>query len=264
MTSNEIPSQYLPSHNHEQDSELQLIFNDGDDNDDEKDHSTENVRIAGRTYRLQRPPDIGTLFAHQVWSGSKFLADFLANNPHYVEGKRTIEFGAGTVLPSLVALAHGTALSIITDYPDPAVLQCLRETIGCNWDVCLHPASRVAVVGHEWGTSTEGIWDAVCKLKNGGAEDVRFDVAFLSECLWLHRSHTALVQSMDRLLTAQGKAILTYAHHVPGKEKDDDGFFEVAASAGFKITHSSQRYMEYMWDKEKEIVVFLRVIERNL
>jgi nicotinamide N-methyltransferase len=263
MTSNEIPSQYLPSHNHEQDGELQLIFKDGDDNDDEKQLSSENVTIAGRTYRLQRPPDIGTLFAHQVWSGSKFLADFLANNPNYLEGKRTIEFGAGTALPSLVALAHGSALSIITDYPDPAVLQCLRETIGYNWNICLHPVSRVAVVGHEWGTSTDGILDAVCKLTNGG-DEVRFDVAFLSECLWLHRRHAALLKSLDRLLTSKGKAILTYAHHIPGKEKEDDAFFDVAAAAGFKITFSSQRYMDYMWDKKKKIVVLLRVIERNL
>jgi hypothetical protein len=73
-----------------------------------------------------------------------------------------------------------------------------------------------------------------------------------------------LVQSLDCLLhPVTGKAIVTYAHHVPGMEAADDAFFDVALqNAGLETIELCEREMEYMWDNNKRITVYLRVLAR--
>ena len=48
-------------------------------------------------------------FAHLLWNGGKVLADFLGRRGDVVRGKRVVELGAATALPSLVALRRGCA-----------------------------------------------------------------------------------------------------------------------------------------------------------
>jgi nicotinamide N-methyltransferase len=278
--SHEIPAEFLPKLANDDttngdSSEFGNLFHEDDDDDDldpsdrnRDGTTTEEVTIAGLKYRLRSPPDVGTLFAHQVWSGSKFLADFLASNAdRYLKNKRTVEFGAGTALPSLVALACGSQLSVITDYPDEGVLNAIKETVGCNWETCAEPLGRVAVVGHEWGTETDGVTQALSKMSGSDEQDdgnLCFDLAILSECLWMHRTHAALAQSLSKLLhSEQSFAVLTYAHHVPGFEEQDDAFFDLCNQYGFDIVHEESQEMAYMWDTSKTIVVNLKVLCRS-
>jgi len=261
---------------------------------------TQKVNICNRTYTLILPPDVGTLFAHRVWSGSKLLSTYLAENSDtLVRNKRTVELGAGTGLPSLVALSNGSAFSLITDYPDESVLSSIRETVGLNWDIC-RTSSRVNVVGHEWGGDVTFLLagaaerSELCVLSNendGNDEGLPasplllddkqqqqqygvmdrdpfyFDTCILSECLWMHSTHEALAKSIDRLLHPQrGVAIVTYAHHIPGKEKEDDSFFEICKSekfGGFVTDHVCTQQMSYMWDSSKTIDVYLKVMRRS-
>jgi nicotinamide N-methyltransferase len=234
------------------------------DPSDKDGTTTEEVTIACLKYRLRSSPDVGTLFAHRVWSGSKFLADFLASHADlYVKNKRTVELGAGTALPSLVALAHGSQLSVITDYPDEGVLQAIKETVGLNWESCGEPLGRVAVVGHEWGTKVEEVVNQISGSDEQKEEGIYFDLAILSECLWKHRAHGALVQSLSRLLHPERSFVIaTYAHHVPGCEKQDDAFFDLCKQNGFDIVHEESQEMPYMWDSSKAIMVHLKVMLR--
>lgn len=266
MSQDEIPVEYLPSLNTEADdyTDIGAIFHDDDDDHDSK-VTLQNVVVNGNlAFTLKLPPDIGTLFAHRVWSGSIYLSEFLSKNAStYIKNKSTIEFGAGTALPSLVALALGSSVSIITDYPDKEVIQTIKETVGRNWERCGYPSGRVGVVGHEWGRGVEEVHNKLLCLCST-TKNAKFDVAFLSECLWMHRSHEALVQSVDRLLHATtGKAIFTYAHHVPGYESADDAFFDLCERRGFATIHTESRAMSYMWDNEKTIEIYLRVISRQ-
>jgi len=263
MTSG-IPAEFLP--NKEQGSDdngFGGLFREKED-EEKNSRPIESVVVANHSFKLLLPPDVGTLFAHQVWSGSILLAEFLASNAEkYVQNKKTVELGAGTALPSLVALAFGSQLSVITDYPDEEVLQSLKETVGYNWETCGRPIGRVEVVGHGWGEPVDEITQTVSKLssdRNNGY----FDLAILSECLWMHRSHGALVKSVDRLLHPErGCAILTYAHHVPGCEQADDAFFELCEERGLSTIRQEAREMSYMWDSSKTIVVHLRIISRS-
>lgn len=94
-------------------------------------------------------------------------------------------------------------------------------------------------------------------------EGIYFDLAILSECLWMHRAHGALVQSLSRLLHPERSfAVTTYAHHVPGCEKQDDTFFDICKQNVFDIVHEESQEMPYMWDSSKTIVVHLKVMCR--
>jgi nicotinamide N-methyltransferase len=230
--------------------------------------ATDKDSSSSLQFQVRLPPDKSTLFAHRVWSGSKILSQFLLSNRHqYVADRRTIELGAGTALPSLVALACGSRCSVMTDYPDEDLLQSIRETVGLNWVVCRRPINRVAVVGHAWGSSVEEIQQATTGLlhHDGGDPTIFFDTVLLSECLWKHRSHRALAQSIDRLLHPdRGFAVVTYAHHVPGCEKEDVEFFDICGrDFGLETIHQGTCESEYTWDTTKTMLIHLRVLTRK-
>ena len=270
--SSEIPTIYRIRSREPRSDEfgLQLLFLDDEDDDENHSWCTESVSVFGLIFHLTIPPDKLSLFAHRVWSGSKLLAYFIARNRHYVEHKRTIEFGAGTGLPSLMALACQSRYSILTDYPDDDVIQSIRETVGLNWDVCRDPRNRVSVVGHKWGSSVESIQGAVRQLRATSADNhedhvsTEFDAIFLSECLWMHRSHSDLAKSLSRLLHPDGYALVTYSHHVPGCEAADDAFFSFCEEHyDIGTIHEESQEMEYMWNPEKSLRVYLRVLSRR-
>jgi nicotinamide N-methyltransferase len=281
-TSHVIPPEFLPRENPKNIDEntdnetcIGSLFADDKDQDEQDDHPERLIQVVtvghDQTYTLSLPPDVGTLFAHCVWSGSLYLSDFLARcAKDFLLHQKTVELGAGTGLPSLVALAHGSDLSILTDYPDELVLQSLRETVGLNWDAICDRRTPyfprpppVAVVGHDWGTSVDPVVREAMRLSHG-VDKSNFDLAILSECLWMHRSHAALARSVDQLVHPKhGRVVLTYAHHVPGYEEEDDAFFELCSTHHRLVTvHQEFRLCPYMWDDTKTITVYLRVLAR--
>jgi len=235
----------------------------------EENDDIETVTFGPFMYKLRLAPDIGALFAHKVWSGSKLLAQYLLDNPSLVKDRRTVELGSGTALPSLVALSLGSQCSILTDYPNPHVLQSLRHTVGYNWDSCQGSPSRVAVLGHEWGSDVSPIFhtvETIMASSSSSSSSLAFHVILLSECLWNHSCHEKLATSIHSLLhPTLGMVIATYAHHVPGKEREDDAFFQLCQDKYHFITeHVSTQQGQYMWDPNKSIDIYLKVMKRGV
>ena len=274
MTS--IPKEYQPQdvtktepvEDHDTGGSLFALFDHDDDDDDQNMNTTlhqSRIPVGSVSFLVQQPPDKGTLFAHQVWSGSRYMAQYLLENPALVQDKSTIEFGAGTALPSLAALKSGSSFSAITDYPDEDMLQAIRETVGYNWnDLGNNVVDRVAVIGHEWGTSTKPMTTALAARRNNSPQAF-FDVALLSECLWNHSLHEKLAASLQALLhPAHGCAIFTYAHHIPGLEDHDDAFFTLCEERyGFQVATTCIQSMPYMWDATKTIPILLKIMVRQ-
>uniref|UniRef100_A0A0G4GS36 Uncharacterized protein n=1 Tax=Chromera velia CCMP2878 TaxID=1169474 RepID=A0A0G4GS36_9ALVE len=80
-----------------------------------------------------------------VWEGAKPLAQFLADNPWVVRGKRVVELGAGTGLPGLVASAVGASEVVMTDMPE--ALQLINHNIRLNG----FGSARVSAQACRWG-----------------------------------------------------------------------------------------------------------------
>jgi len=76
------------------------------------------------------------LMAQFQWDAGLVLSDLISENltERYtnsmeVKGRTTLELGAGTGLPSLVAHLMGSRTSVVTDYPSPDVLETLRRNV---------------------------------------------------------------------------------------------------------------------------------------
>jgi predicted nicotinamide N-methyase len=66
-----------------------------------------------------------------VWDAAIVLAEFLAANPHFIQGKRVLEVGAGLALPSVTAGAFGAQKVVASDY-DEIVLGLARKNLAAN------------------------------------------------------------------------------------------------------------------------------------
>jgi len=58
------------------------------------------------------------------------LSDYLEQNAkELVTGKNILEFGAGGGLPSMVCALRGAVTTVITDYPDPDLVENLQKNV---------------------------------------------------------------------------------------------------------------------------------------
>jgi predicted nicotinamide N-methyase len=182
------------------------------------------------------------LFADDVWPGSVYIADFIADHSdEYCSGKSVLELGAGTALPSLVCAKLGCDRLVISDFPDEDILHNISELLHDNAIDC--ELQRVFVKGHKWGDSVDEL------LQLGASETVnselhgKFDTIILAELLWkdTYTLHRPLLQSVtDCLCTTRGQALVGFAHRpVPGvHSSDQDMEFFVMAEQEFGLSYS--------------------------
>lgn len=239
---------------------LRNLFSASDGEDCECENGEISIEtIGGVSYTLRCAENDGgspaSLFAYNVWSGSVQLAEYLSNeNGVMVQGKQVVELGAAAALPSLVALSYGAANVMITDYPNDMILQVIRRNIDENMPFLgTDVNNRCKIEGHLWGNVI------------GQDDRGRYDIALLAECLWCHAQHFDLLCSLQSLLKEGGLVLLSYAHHIPGKEDDDDAFFALAQNQfGFEeIRCVETREMRYMWDADKTISQFLFTMRKR-
>ncbi|KAI8627727.1 hypothetical protein F5Y19DRAFT_163803 [Xylariaceae sp. FL1651] len=123
-----------------------------------------------------------------------------------IRGQRTLELGAGTALPSIMASLLGAHSVAVTDYPSDMVLRTLRQNIAANCTrIELSPYGTLApvtVAGHSWGEVDDGSGsdssgnDFEFTGRNCGA----FDRIFVSDCLWMPEQHENLRKSISHFL----------------------------------------------------------------
>lgn len=188
-----------------------------------------------------------TLFATYIWNGGKVLTEYLIQHHEIVLNKTVVELGAAAGLPCIVAAKLGASFVCATDYPSSSVLKSLQFNMNYN------NIRNSCVLPHIWGESVE-----VILASNDG---VQFDVVMASECLWRHECHVTLLQSAKSLLVPHsGKLILTYSHHIPGLEHEDDEFFNIAVSEGFQIDHKETFIAPHMWNDKRNAEIFLVIL----
>lgn len=169
------------------------------------------------------------LFSHYLWNASLLLAEFIeagtvlasGTSPSRpssslltsrlgppdlaafdVTGLATIELGAGTALPSLLAGLLGARRVVLTDYPAPAVVANLRANAARNLRPALAPTGKlfvapsVEVDGHAWGELPSSSQDDDDDDRRHHA----FDRVLVCDCLWMPWQHDNLLASIDWFL----------------------------------------------------------------
>ncbi|KAK4241125.1 hypothetical protein C8A03DRAFT_30730 [Achaetomium macrosporum] len=215
-----------------------------------------------------------TLFSHYLWNSSLLLTELIEAGTLRVDlpldrgiapdvgefnvaGLKTLELGAGTALPSIMAGLLGAQRVVVTDYPAPAVLKTLRENVAATVQARFAPAGRFAVEevlveGHGWG-----------ELETPLARENRhaFDRVLAADCLWMPSQHENLRRSIAWFLgeDAAARAWVVAGFHT-GRAKMSQFFEkEALAAVGLEVEHLWERDCDgkdrqWVWDRGVENV----------
>lgn len=162
----------------------------------------------------------------------------------------TIELGAGTALPSLLAALLGAKRVVMTDYPAPRVITNLRENAGRNVKADFSPLSSLAQVeieGHAWGELSTPLAE-----KNHHA----FERMFVCDCLWMPWQHDNLLKSIEWFLKDDSEARCWVVAGFHSGRPAMRQFFQEdkLGAAGLKVEHIWERDVEgvereWSWDR---------------
>jgi len=182
---------------------------------------------------------------HLLWNAGRTLATYLENNADsLIRGKSVLELGAGAGLPSLVSAIHGARHVVVTDYPDPDLV----ENLQWNVDHCamLPQPRNIEAKGYLWGAETETL---VSGLSSGEAN---FDLLILADLLFNHSEHRKLVSSVQQMLkrSADAQALVFFTPYRPWLFQNDLAFFDLAKEAGFVVEKFFEHTMEKVMFEE--------------
>jgi nicotinamide N-methyltransferase len=190
------------------------------------------------------------------------------NQSRLVSGKNLVEFGAGAGVPGLAAGVLGARQVVLTDYPSVELLKNLEENVKENSAVHEGLDGRVVVEGHVWGRDcapvlkhlqeTEGSQSDLATSTTSSSSTIpnpdpsqqpstslppdtlpdssKFQTLLLSDLIFNHSQHLALLRSLERLIDpACGTALVFHSHHLPQHRARDLKFFELAEKRGWTV-----------------------------
>ncbi|KAK6513341.1 nicotinamide n-methyltransferase [Arthrobotrys megalospora] len=179
------------------------------------------------------------LWGHYLWNAARITSNYIEQNPTLIFEKSTLEFGAGAGLPSLVCAALGAKTVVITDYPDPDLIQNIEynklhslssssssssEQSPESKKLPLKDSTTIHCTGYIWGNPA----DHLLKISPKG-----YDLAILSDLLFNHSQHDALLQSLQLTLSKpDGVALVFFTPHRPWLYQEDLNFFTLAQETG--------------------------------
>ena len=151
-----------------------------------------------------------------LWNAAVLLADHMATalGPDYFQGKRVLELGCGTALPSIVAARLGARV-VATDITDQVLARAKRN-------VDRNACGDVTVQPLVWGALLDGSYEQLSG---------QFDVVIASDLLWVLGSWKPLAATARELLSADGDFLLAETGH--------DQLALPAALAGFRTVAES-------------------------
>jgi nicotinamide N-methyltransferase len=145
----------------------------------------------------------GDLMAHWIWESSIKMADLIATGIIPVQNLHVLEVGAGAGLPAIISAHCGAKYVISTDYPEPTVIDALRNNLKENTT----KEQATQVMGHSWGTNDVG-------TMSDHFPSPKIDIILAADTLWLHEQHQNLFDTLESCLTHVGSTVyLTYQHH---------------------------------------------------
>ena len=164
------------------------------------------------------------------------MSDFLVQNNSIVKGKAVLELGAGAALPSLIALLEGASRVSITDYPDQELMDNIRWNLDTNVPVEVHQHAQVE--GFLWGASTDNLNIGLSSPDSASSDG--YDLILLSDLVFNHSEHAALISSVNSLLSHRPVCpndktpcvLIFFAHHRPHLADADMAFLPALAESG--------------------------------
>ncbi|KAJ3899233.1 putative methyltransferase-domain-containing protein [Lentinula edodes] len=209
------------------------------------------------------------LWGHHLWNSALSVASYLEQHPSLFHNKNILELGAGGALPSLVAAESGARKVVITDYPDPDLVQNIEYNVQKNVDMARK--GNIAVQGYVWGHSIHPLLASLQNESNSN-EDL-FDLIILSDLIFNHSQHDALFKTCRLALKPSPNAskfpfndeaseasspasllepslLVFYTHHRPHLAHRDMEFFEKARDQGWNCVELVTQKFDPMFPED--------------
>lgn len=136
------------------------------------------------------------LWGHHLWNACLDISRYLQQHAGtLLKGKSVLELGAAAGVPSLVCAREGAAVVVATDYPDEPLLEVLRANVSEN--LRGDHGGRIVAEGYLWGSDTSQIKTYLPSGSTG------FDVLLLSDLIFNHQAHPALLATMSTCLAQE-------------------------------------------------------------
>lgn len=136
------------------------------------------------------------LWGHHIWNASLDLSRYLQSHAStLLHGKSVLELGAAAGIPSIVAAREGAAVVVASDYPEQPLIDVLRRNLDENTTASTSSGSVAVAQGYLWGASVEPPQTHLPPGQDG------FGVLLLSDLIFNHQAHDALLDTMDQALS---------------------------------------------------------------
>jgi nicotinamide N-methyltransferase len=191
------------------------------------------------------------------WQAGRLISTYLESNASIISSKTVLELGAGAGLPSLVCTILGAKKAVVTDYPDPDLIQNLTYNIEHFQDCAnseFDTQGRIVAEGYLWGADPEPLLAHLSQLESPGLKsdhtiqpDLKFDILILADLLFNHSEHAKLVSTVQKTLShsPDAKALVFFTPYRPWLLEKDMAFFDLCRDAGFHV----EKVLEEKMDK---------------
>ncbi|KAI9457210.1 nicotinamide N-methyltransferase [Lactarius psammicola] len=169
------------------------------------------------------------LWGHYLWNAARALARYLERTPTLYRELNVLELGAGAGLPSLIVAKSGARNVVLTDYPDRALVDNMAHNVAQN--VAVHDDADVTVLGYIWGRPVEPLFEPLLSASTDA--DAKFSLILLSDLIFNHSQHHAILWTCERTVAPGGCVLVFYTHHTPRLAERDLAFFEMARETGW-------------------------------
>ncbi|PWN20801.1 hypothetical protein BCV69DRAFT_249125 [Microstroma glucosiphilum] len=157
------------------------------------------------------------LWGHHIWNASLDLSRYLQSHAaSLLHGKSVLELGAAAGIPSIVAAREGAAVVVASDYPEQPLIDVLKRNLDENTAGSVSSGCVVAAQGYLWGASVEPLQVHLPAGQDG------YDLLLLSDLIFNHQAHDALLDTMNQALSRQNArpSVLPPDTH-PSRLQDD-------------------------------------------
>ncbi|KAL4974035.1 hypothetical protein BDW66DRAFT_92574 [Aspergillus desertorum] len=203
----------------------------------------EHKMLSGQIIRVRL---VGShpLYGNMLWNAGRISSEYIETNaPTLIAGKDVLEIGAAAGVPSIVSALMGARTTVMTDYPDPDLVDNMRQNADASASMIpTDPPSSLHVTGYKWGSDVE-------PLKAYLPEESRtkgFDVLIMADVVYSHREHGNLVKTMQETLKREKDAIalVIFTPYEPWLLPQTERFFPLAEQGGFTVTKVFEKLTE--------------------
>lgn len=156
-----------------------------------------------------------------------------------------LEIGAAAGVPSIVSAICGARIAVMTDYPDPDLVENMR------FNADLAQREGLFVEGYKWGSPVETLLsyasrDSSNGSSSNGTEDGKFDTLIMADVVYSHREHPNLIKTMHATLkrAPESVALVIFTPYEPWLLPKTEQFFPLAEENGFTVTKVFETMMD--------------------